>query len=179
MEIDEKLLGEMYDLVQKEAIRSVLMRYARGVDRCDRELIRSVYHEDAWDDHGPFKGTGFDFADSPYRYSDANRIGHHAISTNIIELDGDVAYSESFYIFHGIRAEPDGDIAVETAGRYVDRFEKRDGEWKIAYRTTTLDWCREYPLIGEWKDAGAYVRPRRYRDDICYQPEQLVRPNGS
>ena len=30
---------------------------------------------------------------------------------------------------------------LETfGGRYVDRFERRDGEWKIAHRTVVHEW---------------------------------------
>jgi hypothetical protein len=42
------------------AIEQVLMRYARGVDRGDKELLKSVYHEGGTDDHGSFVGLGVD-----------------------------------------------------------------------------------------------------------------------
>ena len=32
-------------------------RYSRGVDRCDEDMLRSVYWEDAVDDHAIFTGT--------------------------------------------------------------------------------------------------------------------------
>ena len=46
----------------ERAIERVLTQYARGIDRCDEALIASVYHEDAYDEHGAFHGTGPEFA---------------------------------------------------------------------------------------------------------------------
>ncbi|MEY3566868.1 MAG: hypothetical protein RLZ19_882, partial [Actinomycetota bacterium] len=44
------------EVVAREHIRDVVYRYARGVDRRDFDLVRSCYHPDATDDHGPFTG---------------------------------------------------------------------------------------------------------------------------
>ena len=44
------------DLIDREQIRDVIYRYARGVDRRDYELVRSCYHPNATDDHGSYKG---------------------------------------------------------------------------------------------------------------------------
>ena len=49
-------------LLDEQAIRRLLVDYCRGVDRGDEALVASVYHPDATDDHGRFKGTGLDFA---------------------------------------------------------------------------------------------------------------------
>jgi proline racemase len=49
------LEGRLRALEDQQAIRDVLMRYARGVDRCDLDLLKPAYHEDAYDDHGFFK----------------------------------------------------------------------------------------------------------------------------
>src|SRR5690606_8703026 len=45
--------GALQAALDREAIHTVLMRYCRGVDRLDRDLIASVYHPDAYDHHGP------------------------------------------------------------------------------------------------------------------------------
>jgi hypothetical protein len=50
-------------LLDREAIREVMARYCRGIDRLDVELIKSAYHPDAFDDHGPFKGLRDDFVE--------------------------------------------------------------------------------------------------------------------
>ncbi|MCK9470111.1 MAG: nuclear transport factor 2 family protein, partial [Porticoccaceae bacterium] len=54
---------ELQEMLDRHKIYQVLTRYCRGVDRGDAALIKSVYHDDAIDDHGMFKGLGKDFAD--------------------------------------------------------------------------------------------------------------------
>ena len=44
------------ELVAKQEISELLHRYCRGIDRFDRDLVRSCYHDDADDDHGIFRG---------------------------------------------------------------------------------------------------------------------------
>jgi hypothetical protein len=44
-------------------IQQVLARYSRGIDRMDRDLILSVYWEDAYDSHAVCEGLPTEFAD--------------------------------------------------------------------------------------------------------------------
>ena len=39
-------------LLDRQAILDCLHTYCRAMDRLDRELLMTVYHEDAIDDHG-------------------------------------------------------------------------------------------------------------------------------
>ena len=50
------------ELCAREQIREVLYSYCRGLDRGDVKLIEGVYHPDATDYHGTFKGLGREFA---------------------------------------------------------------------------------------------------------------------
>ncbi|MFF2108453.1 MULTISPECIES: nuclear transport factor 2 family protein [Rhodococcus] len=43
---------DLKNLLDKQAITDVIHRYCRGVDRCDVEILKSVYHSDSYDDHG-------------------------------------------------------------------------------------------------------------------------------
>ena len=140
---DPRVIQELLD---KQAIREILERYCRGVDRLDAELIRSCYHSDAEDDHGGFKGNGWEFADYVVK-----ALGEHALATthmlaqSVIEIDGPVAWAETYVLAnHSVkRAEGEGELWLETfAGRYVDQLERRAGDWKIRTRQVVHDWSR-------------------------------------
>jgi hypothetical protein len=65
----------------------------------------------------------------------------HTISNTSIELVGaDTAYVESHVCARHLREDEDGPVMETFGGRYVDRFERRDGDWKIADRVVVHDW---------------------------------------
>jgi hypothetical protein len=51
MDLDADLPAEIALLAAEREIRAALARYCRGIDRMEAELVRSVYHPDAHDDH--------------------------------------------------------------------------------------------------------------------------------
>lgn len=168
---------EIATLVAKDRIRDVLMRYSRGVDRLDAELLRSCYHPDSWDDHGHFKGNGHEFADFIVG-SLAERAHHttHSVANVLIEitdLEAGTARAESYGLAF-LRREEEGQEWLDLfAGRYVDRFERRDGEWRIAHRVVVHDWS----LSGALDATVTFPRPldtftqgRRDHEDIVYAP---------
>jgi len=80
-----------------------------------------VYHEDAIDDHGMFKGKGSDFADWIVDLLGDTRC-QHFIGNFACELHGDVAYTETYCI-----SCSEADTTTATVyNRYIDRFEKRN-----------------------------------------------------
>jgi hypothetical protein len=48
---------DLQRVIDHIAVRDVVLKYARAIDRMDWELLRSCYYPDAIDDHGPFRGT--------------------------------------------------------------------------------------------------------------------------
>lgn len=131
---------ELQALIDRQKIYEVLTRYCRGVDRHDVELIRSVYHEDAVDDHGMFKGRGVDFAPWIVAWMRENiKACQHFIGNFSCDLAGDVAHTETYCV--SVSETKTGQIAT-VWNRYIDRFEKRDGAWKIADRLVVLDVTR-------------------------------------
>lgn len=65
----------------------------------------------------------------------------------------------------------DGVTARVISGRYIDRLEKRDGEWKIAVRRSTAELMFTVDASGSlselFKDQG-YSRGTRDRRDLSY-----------
>ena len=119
------------------------------MDRGDVGLVTSVYHPDGTDDHGSFKGLGSDFAvyvttRLPERY----QATQHTIANTIIDfVDDDVAQVESHVCARHVRADGGDELVLETfGGRYVDRFERRDGTWKISSRVVVHEWNKAEPV---------------------------------
>jgi hypothetical protein len=173
---DEALTASLRQVADKDAIRDVLMRFCRGVDRLDEELLRSCYHVDSYDDHGPFKGIGQDFAAHIVK-SIAERAHHttHSVANVLIELDRDdqdVARAESYVLAYLRRTDGAGKEWLDFfAGRYLDRFERRDGAWRIATRIVVHDWsasaelgATSFPL-----PMDSFTQGCRGRGDLVYR----------
>lgn len=132
----------LQSLLDREAIRDCLLRYCRGIDRCDEEALRSAYWEDATDCHGAWNGSaaGFIAQALPRLRQGGRRV--HQITNVLIELHGDVAAVESaFLALQSTAVQPDRETFL--CGRYADRFERRGDEWRVAARTVIYDWIEE------------------------------------
>lgn len=163
----------LYDLLDRAAIREVLARYCRAADRCDEELLRSCYHRDALDRHGPFAGPAGDFAAWVIRAQRTSSITtQHAVSNVVIELGDGVAWVESAFMATHVRPVAEGfdEPFMDTFwGRYVDRFEKRDGVWAIASREVVHDWSERRACGPRMPLAEAYRAGRRDGEDVSYE----------
>ena len=136
-------------LIAKREIHATQMRYARGVDRCDPELVRSTYHPGAYDDHGGYQGDVEGFIDFVKRdVMDTCRCTMHKMGNSLIEVAGDEAWSETYAVAHHIMGEGPETRDLLMGVRYIDRFECRRGEWKIAHRVMSFEWER-------WAAVGA------------------------
>ena len=123
----EQLQSMVEELRDLQAILDCLMRYARGIDRLDRELLLSAYHPDAVDDHGKFLESPAEFWRWAYDQHTRVHLSHqHYIANHACDLEGDTAHCEIYYVFASMnREEP---AMSMPGGRYLDRLEKRDGE---------------------------------------------------
>lgn len=136
---NEDMAMALRHLQDREAIRDVLVRYCRAVDRLDRELLLTCYHPDAIDDHGIFLGSPEEFADWALHLHDEYQTAtHHVITNHSCEVDGDTAHTETYYMFAGMNRQ--GNPLTVCGGRYIDRFERRNGKWAIADRMSLLEW---------------------------------------
>ena len=140
--------SQLRGLLDRQAIVDCVHRYARGVDRGDEELLRSAYHDDAVERHGPYAG-GLDGLVEFLGAAHRPFPGYQRYVTNTsVELDGDDAHAESYYLC--VLRRDDGRLLL-SGGRYVDRLERRGGGWRIARRV----------VVGSRATCSAAVRPRR------------------
>jgi hypothetical protein len=169
----------LQELLDKQAVHEVVLRYCRGIDRMDRELVRSCYHDDATDEHGTFLGTRDEFVEWVMDAVTKFAVTMHVVANHLCEVDGDVAFAETYGIgYHQGPPADDKRRNFATGFRYVDRFERRDGEWRIATRVAVREWTQQVLREQQWE-----IRPdrdgrrgRRDRDDAVYTIRQ--QPTG-
>ncbi|SFM18541.1 nuclear transport factor 2 family protein [Variovorax sp. OV329] len=141
-------------LLDREAIRDCLYRYCRGIDRADEEALRSAYWPDATDCHGAWRGSASGFIDQALSKLRSGGRRVHQVSNILIELHGNSAAVESsFLALQAGAARPESETFL--CGRYVDRFERRGGEWRVADRVVVYDWIEERERPELKKDPAA------------------------
>jgi len=180
--------GRLRLVEDKQAIHDVIVRYCRGVDRSDPDLVLAAFHDDAIDNHFgvvlPFReaiGT-LKAARSGGGSPPSKTTSMHNICNVLIEVDGDIARCES-YVIVIVRIPKDGGaIDWMHAGRYVDRFERRNGEWRIAHRTVVYDLERFDEVVpapdglSQARYLDNAVRGKRGLGDFSYE---IFKPSGA
>jgi ketosteroid isomerase-like protein len=142
MDIEQRL----EELLDRAQIEDVMRRYARGIDRMDVEMAKSVYWEDSEDDHQSYIGPGQGLPDwANELHSETLATWQHYMAQTHIDLEGDVAHTETNYIVVG--RKKDSNQVHMSGGRNIDRLEKRDGRWAIAARINTTEWCLDSELM--------------------------------
>jgi SnoaL-like domain len=134
----------LQELLDREAIRDCLYRYCRGIDRADPQALRSVYWPDATDRHGAYEGSASAFVVRALQRRAQGGPMVHTITNILIDWRDTVAGVES--CFHALQCEAlQGTQVRDTllAGRYVDRFEARGTEWRVATRVVVYDWMQQ------------------------------------
>ncbi len=140
--MEQDCQATLQQLLDRESIRDCLFRYCRGVDRADEQALRSAYWPDATDQHGAYRGSAAGFIEQALPRLRAGGRGVHHIGNVLIALDGYHADVESsFLALQTAAAVPTQETFL--CGRYLDRFEKRAGQWRIANRTVVYDWIEE------------------------------------
>jgi hypothetical protein len=167
-----RLKAEVRTLRDRQDILDCINRYGRGLDRLDGELIANTFHPDAIDNHGPFVGYVPEFVKFALDVEGQLAWTHHGISSHNCEISGDNAHAESYV--HWFVRMPDGKTLGAGGGRYLDRLERREGQWKLMLRRLMMDWSFEVPYSGWLGPAWNDIRGSRDRSDPSYErPLQL------
>jgi SnoaL-like domain len=129
----------MSRLEDKDAIWQCALRYTRGLDRLDLDLFRSAYWDDAQTCHGHVNGSVDDFLNWWLPMQGNREVGQHALSNHWVQFDGADGADAETYFLASIKNLDSGVVELLN-GRYVDRFERRGGEWRIQTRILIFEW---------------------------------------
>ena len=178
----DAVLARLHVLEAKEEVRQVIGRLCRAQDRMDIEAIAACYHPDGYDDHLTFKGSGREFAQW---FVDVTAPPFeevmHFVGPSVVEVDGDVAQASTQCVAHHLARAENASANPLTrlyradcimGLRYLDRFERRNGEWLIAHRRCVFDWMYNNPFEGSihMLPGDEIVWGRRDQKDIGYAP---------
>ena len=154
-------------LLDKEAIRELVLLYSRAIDRQDFELLRDLYTADGTDTHGDsFDGSADEFCKSLAEVLPSIEYTGHHMCNHLISVEGDEGYGEVYALAYHYRA---GDNTEDVmAVRYLDRYRREgDGKWRFASRVVTFDFQTVRPfqgggLLGSVKPDPSY--------EVCANP---------
>lgn len=166
--------AEIRGLLDRQAIHEVILRFGRASDRADLEQLKSCYHPDAYEDHGYFQGNAWEFVEQAVTLADERHAGGgtHYLGTPLIDLDGDRAYAETYVQAVMRSSDSSGPLHFIFSGRYLDSFERRHGQWRIAQRITVKDYVgTERPVepawpVGDGADPSFIEGTQDYRDPV-------------
>jgi len=155
------------ELLAKQGIYELCCRYMRGLDRLDEDLLVSLFWQDAWCDYGFTRGPAPDFARFCMRALGEHEANHQMIGNILIDLEDDEAFGEVYFnAYHKVRTG-EGYEDVIIAGRYLDRYERRDTVWKFAYRSEIVDFSHTRPSNDPYFDqAPDCFRGARLEDPV-------------
>jgi hypothetical protein len=122
-------------------IYTTMSRYCHGVDRCDLEILKGCFWPDGTCNYSDSDENAIIWAENCIGGISQMVRTFHSISNHWIDVDGDSARGETYCTAYHLLKGEDGSLTdMVVGGRYLDRFEKRDGEWKIASRYYVMDW---------------------------------------
>lgn len=160
----DDIAGEMRTILAHARIRDCLVALARGEDRRDATLVKDTFWSDATVDFGIFDGTFDQYLSWVIPGSPAIVSTQHLLGQTSIDLRGEHARTETQVIaYHRLDTGAEHRDSV-LGGRYLDRFESRDGRWRIAQRIMLYDWVRDEGGSADWSQGvlGAPLREERF-----------------
>ena len=162
---------ELQRLLDENEIRALSATYARGLDRHDEALVRSVFADDATTHYGSFRGGPDEMATMAMRALSAYRATQHVLGQITVAIEDDSATGEVYFQAFHQHATEGFDRFI--CGRYIDRYARVDGRWRMTHRTEVVDWTRTEPTAEEYlAQRPETVRGTRDTTDLSYRPQE-------
>lgn len=174
-----ELKATVQHLKDRQDILDCIVRESRGRDRHDAELTASCYWPEGADEHGPVPFPLKDYPEIANKgHAAAFAANQHNLANHSCEIDGDTAYCETYVV--GGLLSLDGETCKLACGRYMDQLERRNGEWRILWRRSTVEmvaegdatWLQSDPVKG-------FLKGVRSREDLSYQRPYVVGSPGA
>lgn len=172
-------MNPLVELVDRQEIRDLVLRYCSAVDRADYPAVRAVYSHDGIDHHTGFSGPADDYVAWLRARTSGFTGTMHLVGNHLVELYGDHAFAETYGTAVHWGSPGDDETLNFTSGfRYLDHLRRDPEGWRIVERAAVRQWTRT--------DAGRMRAPegdgprgRRGPDDPFEQFRERVRLAGS
>ena len=164
------------DVADHLELRRLADLYCHAVDRGDLALLRSLYTEDAVDEHGVmFSGTADEYvAWLPKALAGVDAL-RHEVTSALYVVDGDRAQGQLVNVAY----HRTGDREVVLGGRYLDTYARGQDGWRIRHRSLVLDWVRHGAASDQTGFIGQGVETGRLGpDDPVFARLDLFRPTA-
>lgn len=159
-------------MLSRQLLQDLQAAYCRAVDRTDAELLASIFHDDATVVTGHYNGPAGEFAREITDWCRDNTLRtFHTVSNQWIDIDGDEAVGEAYVIALQTAKDESGSSQDSlVGGRYLDKYERRGGAWKIAQRTFVMDWNINQPGSAVFDEGmfGEMIQGTRGSQDSIY-----------
>lgn len=171
-------------MADRMAIQDLVYRWCRAADRLDFDAMPALFHPDAYDDHGPYRGDIPGLIEWMRERHKVITFSMHQMTNLLIEFaDDDNALVESYMAMvqryapgagqslsqlTDVRFSDGSCVDLHSRSRYIDRVQRRNGEWRVLRRTLVQDWKQlvEIPNVPANRP-GALVG-RRDLDDFIF-----------
>lgn len=177
--MDHRDEARLQDLWDHHEIRQMLATYCHGCDRADEAEMASVYAAQSWDDHGPHKCDGREFAHLILAEARrTTRVVSHQLGQSLIRVDGERAVAETYFVATLIADTAEGERMTQLGGRYVDTLTRQDegeGEsWRIKERLCVRDWSSTALIDPGYLSQAGFIEGQRGAADVSWEKLGLV-----
>lgn len=164
-----ELRATVRHLKDRQEILDCIVRESRGRDRHDTELTASCYWPDGGDEHGPSPMPATEYPELANKgHAAFFAANQHNLANHSCQIDGDTAYCETYVV--GGLLSLDGQTCKVAMGRYMDQLQRRNGEWRILNRRSTVEMVVEGDATWLASDAvKGFLKGTRDRTDVSYQ----------
>jgi hypothetical protein len=153
---------QVQQLLDRQAIYDLIARYSRTLDWLDDEGQAGCYWPDAAIDYGFFTGTAAEFVPVVMAVERSTGRRWHMLAPLSVKLtSATTAEGECYGVALGFRREDESEPYKGNmyGGRYLDQYEKRDGEWRISSRRYIMDWTMAMPDQPDASPNAAFPLP--------------------